>query len=118
MKGASIVESTAFDGLCWEANARFKTGPRNRILLPSDDGLFTTIVWHGDDSAQAEYPHYALHFAGDDRLTFMDGTSIVGEFVDCRNGSTTLHKHIRLTWNGDPDRRLCVPAGIAHCPET
>lgn len=109
-----VVESTELDGLRWEANARFKTGPRNRILLPSEEGLFTTIVWHGDEADQSEYPHYALHFAGDDRLTFVNGRGIIGEFVDCREGSATLHQHTRLTWDGDPDRRLCVPAGVAH----
>jgi len=109
-----VLEETEIEGLRWEANAHFKTGTTNRIVLPSEGGLFTTIVWHGDSPSSSEYPHFAIHFAGDDRLTFINGQGIVGTFVDCRKDSSTLHRQLQLDWDGDPDRRLVVPAGVAH----
>lgn len=109
-----VVDKTPIHGLRWEANPHFKTGKQSRIVVTSENGMFTTIVWHGEDPSDAEYPHFALHLAGDDRLTFINGKQIRGEFVDCRQGSDTLHKHIVLEWDGNPERRLVVPAGVAH----
>ncbi|RVL04756.1 dTDP-4-dehydrorhamnose 3,5-epimerase family protein [Sinorhizobium meliloti] len=113
-ENVEIVEKTEIDGLHWERNSFFRTGEKNRILLTSENSLFSTIVWHGDSPSESEYPHFALHFAGDDRLTFVNGKGIEGEFVDCRKDSPTLHKHIKMKWDADPDRRLVVRAGIAH----
>jgi hypothetical protein len=114
LEKSEVIERTEIQGLHWERNSFFKTGHKNRILLTSEGGLFTTVVWHGHSRSHSEYPHFALHFAGDDRLTFVNGQGILGEFVDCRRDSPTLHDSIRLSWDGDPDRRLVVGAGIAH----
>jgi hypothetical protein len=112
---SEILEETEIDGLHWEKNIYFDTGNGSRILIPSENGLLTTIVWHAPTNDKSwDYPHYALHLSGDDRLTYVNGKSIEGEFVDCRKGSRTFHKKIVLKWDGDPDRRLVVSAGIAH----
>ncbi|BBG28002.1 dTDP-4-dehydrorhamnose 3,5-epimerase family protein [Sulfuracidifex tepidarius] len=44
----------------------------------------------------------------------MNGGKIIGEFVDCRANSPTLHKRIRIEFDADPDFSLKIPAGVAH----
>ncbi|WP_216664705.1 dTDP-4-dehydrorhamnose 3,5-epimerase family protein [Bacillus sp. WMMC1349] len=71
------------------------------------------MVTHSD---KFYYNHYGIHIAQVDRLTFFGDPNkkITGYFVDCRNGSPTLHKQVVLEFNPDPKRMLYIDRGIAH----
>ncbi|MFC6082123.1 hypothetical protein [Sphaerisporangium aureirubrum] len=51
-----------------------------------------------------------------DRLTFVgpaDQRAVI-RFIDCREGSPTLHREITHEFRPSPLRYLVVPAGVAH----
>ncbi|OZC94890.1 dTDP-4-dehydrorhamnose 3,5-epimerase [Rhodococcus sp. 06-235-1A] len=90
----------------------------------SADGTLTTtiasegpgisdVVTHSPDFS---YNHYGIHVAQSDRLTFFGplDQKITGYFVDCRLGSPTLHKFVKIVYSPDPRRRLHIDRGIAH----
>lgn len=82
--------------------------------IPSSPGpMVSDFVTHG---AEFEYSTLGIHIGQDDRLTFFGGSGkeIVGEFVDCREGSPTLHKRVVASFAASPRRRLIIPRGVAH----
>lgn len=75
--------------------------------------LVSDFVTHGPEF---EYSTYGIHVGQDDRLTFFGSGKevITGHFVDCRDGSPTLHKAISSRFNASELRRLVIPRGVAH----
>jgi len=75
--------------------------------------LVSDFVTHGP---HFEYSTLGIHVGQDDRLTFFEepGRWIEGYFVDCREGSATLHRRIVRRFEASPLRRLVIPRGVAH----
>ncbi len=75
--------------------------------------LVSDFVTHGP---HFEYSTLGIHVGQDDRLTFFEepGRWIEGYFVDCREGSATLHRRIVHRFEASPLRRLVIPRGVAH----
>ena len=85
----------------------------SKKISSSPGPLVSDFVTHGADF---EYSTLGIHVGQDDRLTFFGPKSqmIVGEFVDCREGSRTLHKKIQAKFSASSKRRLIIPRGVAH----
>lgn len=109
------------DGLQFEANlVKEISGPKGwftRKVLSSEGPLISDFVTH---EIGFTYNSYGIHVGQEDRLTFM-GTSdgvidevITGHFIDCRAGSTTLHRQVSAQYRPSLLRRLIVPRGVAH----
>ncbi len=106
-------EATGISGLYWEQNVHSETsGGFERVQKSAGPGV-TDLVTHEPNFA---YHHYGIHIGQNDRLTFFGDPSqtIKGDFVDCRIGSPTLHKHIRLNFSPSHKRKLVIERGIAH----
>jgi hypothetical protein len=114
-----IVAKTELPGLYWVRNYYLRTSRHSRIVLPSPGQGTFTAVYHGSDFAESAhngYEVYGIHLGQVDVLTFLatDGRRMSGHFVDCREGSPTLHQTASLEFGGDPDRALVIERGIAH----
>ncbi|GAA4660854.1 dTDP-4-dehydrorhamnose 3,5-epimerase family protein [Bartonella pachyuromydis] len=81
--------------------------------MSSEGPLISDFVTH---ESSFNYSTYGIHIGQDDRLTFMgdNGKYIHGHFVDCREGSPTLHHHVAIAFAPSVYRRLIVPRGVAH----
>ncbi|GGJ49271.1 dTDP-4-dehydrorhamnose 3,5-epimerase family protein [Pseudomonas avellanae] len=81
--------------------------------MSSPGPLISDFVTHEKDF---HYSTYGIHVGQDDRLTFMGDsrTQIDVFFVDCREGSATLHQIVRLRFKPSLERRLVIPRGVAH----
>jgi dTDP-4-dehydrorhamnose 3,5-epimerase-like enzyme len=105
------------DGLQFEPNVvQDIVGPSGwftKKLMSSEGPLISDFVTH---EATFRYSTYGIHIGQDDRLTFMgeNGSRINGYFVDCREGSPTLHKLVALDFAPGLHRRLVIPRGVAH----
>lgn len=75
--------------------------------------LISDFVTHGADF---EYSTYGIHVGQEDRLTFFGHgeKKIVGHFIDCREGSETVHKRVSCSFSPNPYRKLIIPRGVAH----
>ncbi len=82
-------------------------------ICSSSGPLISDFVTHEQDFT---YSTFGIHVGQDDRLTFMGGNGrpIVAECIDCREGSPTLHQHLRFSFMPRPDRKLIIPRGVAH----
>ena len=82
-------------------------------VASSPGPMVSDFVTHGEEF---EYSTLGIHIGQDDRLTFFgdDSRQITGEFVDCREGSPTLHERVTATFAASPRRRLVIPRGVAH----
>ena len=104
-------------GLRFEPNNFIPLHPGSGVfaqkLLSSPGPMISDFVTH---EKGFNYSTYGIHVGQDDRLTFMggDGTDIEGFFVDCREGSPTLHQIVRLRFRSALKRRLIIPRGVAH----
>ncbi|PHM39180.1 hypothetical protein Xmau_03087 [Xenorhabdus mauleonii] len=105
------------DGLKFESNSVVEiSGPGGwftKKLMSSEGPLISDFVTH---ESNFQYSTYGIHVGQDDRLTFMgeNGKLIHGYFVDCRQGSSTLHKLVALEFAPSVHRRLIIPRGVAH----
>lgn len=105
------------DGLRFESNSVAEIGESRgwftKKLMSSEGPLISDFVTH---ESSFHYSTYGIHVGQDDRLTFMgeNGKLIRGYFVDCRQGSPTLHKIVTLEFSPDVYRRLIIPRGVAH----
>lgn len=74
----------------------------------------TNIVYHGE--SEFEYGHYGVHLGQEDRLTFLGNTNskISALFLDCRAHSSTRGCKIKVEFNPNSARTLCIPPGVAH----
>ena len=82
-------------------------------VYSSPGPLISDYVTHGPEF---EYSTLGIHVGQDDRLTFL-GTGdeiITGYFVDCREGSPSLHKMVSCRFHASEYRRLIIPRGVAH----
>ncbi|BBI45929.1 dTDP-4-dehydrorhamnose 3,5-epimerase [Pseudomonas syringae pv. actinidiae] len=113
----SISLDFSISGLRFEANLTAGTalsgGWFSKKLMSSPGPLISDFVTHEKDF---HYSTYGIHVGQDDRLTFMGDsrTQIDGFFVDCREGSATLHQIVRLRFKPSLERRLVIPRGVAH----
>lgn len=82
-------------------------------IFSSPGPLISDFVTHGPDF---EYSTYGIHVGQDDRLTFLGqrDKEIHGYFIDCRAGSSTLHKKVACSFAPSPSRKLVIPRGVAH----
>jgi dTDP-4-dehydrorhamnose 3,5-epimerase len=107
-----ILESSSISGLYWEENETTKSS--NKISFKRrHDSYIVDFVTH---DSEFRYSQYGIHIGQDDRLTFFGPTDqkIIGEFIDCRKGSPTLHQKERFEYFPSPTRRLVIGRGIAH----
>ncbi|MGF6603331.1 hypothetical protein P3T23_008085 [Paraburkholderia sp. GAS448] len=117
------LPSDAFDIELEIPGLRFQPNLANQIpshdswfslkVLSSPGPLVSDFVTHGPEF---EYSTYGIHVGQDDRLTFFGSPrrQIVGHFVDCRDGSATLHDAVSCSFEPSPHRRLIIPRGVAH----
>ncbi|MDF5832333.1 dTDP-4-dehydrorhamnose 3,5-epimerase family protein [Pseudomonas syringae] len=113
----SLSLGFSIEGLQFEPNltllAKSPTSFCHKKLISSPGPLISDFVTH---EKNFHYSTYGIHVGQDDRLTFM-GDPIVeidGFFVDCREGSATLHRIVRLRFKPSLERRLVIPRGVAH----
>ena len=70
------------------------------------------------DHGSKPYTHdaYGIHLESEDRLTFVGSLTkeIIGNFIDCRDGSPTWGRETTVTFSPNPKRYLTIPAGVAH----
>ncbi|GGY22515.1 dTDP-4-dehydrorhamnose 3,5-epimerase family protein [Paludibacterium paludis] len=110
-------ERFSIDGLQFEPNVvQDIDGPCGwftKKLISSEGPLISDFVTH---EATFRYSTFGIHIGQDDRLTFMgeNGQRIHGYFVDCREGSPTLHKLVALDFSPGFHRHLVIPRGVAH----
>ena len=104
-------------GLCFEANQvkRFShcDGWFTEKVGSSPGPLISDFVTHGPEF---EYSTSGIHVGQTDRLTFFGSPTrtIFGHFVDCREGSATLHKQLSIGFSPSSRRKLIIPRGVAH----
>ncbi|MBP5088827.1 dTDP-4-dehydrorhamnose 3,5-epimerase family protein [Pseudomonas chlororaphis] len=104
-------------GLRFEKNSVSNTYAGNgwfsRKLMSSKGPLISDFVTHEPDFS---YSTYGIHVGQDDRLTFMgdNGKKIEGFFVDCREGSPSIHHIVQLRFSPSLYRHLVIPRGVAH----
>lgn len=107
----------AIAGLRFEPNhvLHMDTGASTPELkvISNRGGVVGHFVTHAEDFA---YRDYGLHAGQIDRLTFVApiGRRVVAELVDCREGSPTLGRKLRLAFSVLPNRQLVIPSGVAH----
>ena len=106
------------DGLQFERNPVLQIdGPSGWFtekLMASEGPLVADFVTHEPDFS---YNTYGIHVGQIDRLTFMAPPGhgmLTGHFVDCRDGSPTLHRKVSVRYRPSLHRRLIVPRGVAH----
>jgi hypothetical protein len=98
-------------GLRWSSNFCAETGPASYTLVANPGPLVADFhYWQ-----RHEYEVFILHIGQEDRFTFLGNPDIKlrAEFVDCRDGSSTLHGRVVMSFNPDPRRLLHIPQGIA-----
>lgn len=85
----------------------------SKKILSSDGPLISDFVTH---EQEFRYGTYGIHIGQDDRLTFFgdNGKNIIAEFVDCREDSSLLHQHVKISFSPSPYRKLIIPRGVAH----
>lgn len=104
-------------GLCFEANHVTNTagteGWFTEKVGSSPGPLISDFVTHGPEF---EYSTLGIHVGQIDRLTFFGNPTqvITGHFIDCREGSSTLHKGLSIRFAPSSRRRLIIPRGVAH----
>lgn len=109
--------STSFGpivGLRWEERQRLDNGGNDSFVVPVPTTRPINLVYHGE--SRFDYGHYGIHLGQEDRLTFLGKSSQVirAFFVDCREGSPTLHQRFVAEFSPHSGRVLCIPPGIAH----
>jgi dTDP-4-dehydrorhamnose 3,5-epimerase-like enzyme len=107
------VEDLGIHGLRWE-NAPFMRNGADSFVVPMPTTHLLHIVYHGDEPFA--HGRYGVHRGLEDHLTFLgpSATTAKGFFVDCRQGSPTLHKKVAIEFNPDAKRSLVIPCGVAH----
>ena len=123
MSGISNIRDDELDrefeilGLCFEPNqvthSPYCEGWFTEKVVSSPGPLISDFVTHGPDF---EYSTSGIHVGQTDRLTFFGSPTriITGHFVDCREGSATLHKQLSINFSASSRRRLIIPRGVAH----
>ncbi|MBB6449718.1 dTDP-4-dehydrorhamnose 3,5-epimerase [Geomicrobium halophilum] len=107
-----IIEKTDIIGLHFEKNLSIGNKFYTHVIASSGPGI-SDFVTHSD---AFHYTQYGIHIAQVDRLTFFGDPNqiITGHFVDCREGSPTLHKYVSIDYYPDPTKKLNIDRGIAH----
>lgn len=82
-------------------------------LSSSSGPLISDYVTH---ESSFEYTTFGIHVGQNDRLTFMGQASqvITGYFIDCRLGSKTVGRKVKIIYNPSMGRVLTIPRGVAH----
>jgi len=109
-----ITRTTAIDGLHFEKNLYTVSQDETFYTVVASDGPgIADVVTH---SPSFSYQHYGIHVAQTDRLTFFGdpGQKITGYFVDCREGSPTLHQQVVVEFHPTPTSTLHISRGVAH----
>lgn len=98
-------------GLHWEDNLCAETADGGHTLVTTPAPLLSDVHFFRRDA----YDDYVVHVGHSSRFTFFGAPCqpLVGEFVDCRRGSPSLHRTTRLEFTPDPRRVLHVAQGIA-----
>ncbi len=105
------------EGLEWRENLvaqapKNDSGSHYYIIANTSSGISDVLFYPQD----AQPVWFGLHVGQDDLLTFFGDPNIriLGQFVDCREGSRTLHRRVTLAFSPDPTRHLFIQRGIAH----
>jgi dTDP-4-dehydrorhamnose 3,5-epimerase len=98
-------------GLHWDANLCAETADRSHTLVAAPASLVSDVHFFRRDA----YDDFVVHVGHSTRFTFLGapGQPLTGDFVDCRRGSPTLRRAVRLEFTPDPRRVLHVAQGIA-----
>lgn len=104
-------------GLCFAPNQisqpSYCEGWFTEKVGSSPGPLISDFVTHGPEF---EYSTLGIHVGQTDRLTFFGSSirTILGHFVDCREGSDTLHNRLSISFSASARRKLIIPRGVAH----
>ncbi len=103
----------SIDGLYWQPMHAITNGHDSHVVpLPTPN--LAHLVYHGDE----EFSHgrYGLHRGLEDHLLFLGPSKarVKGFFVDCRRGSSTLHRRVNIDFSPSSKRSLVIPCGVAH----
>jgi len=102
---------TGILGLHWETNHCAETADRSYTLITNPHALVSDFHFFRRDA----YDDFVAHVGHSTRFTFFGAPDqmLVGDFVDCRCGSPSLRRAVRLEFSPDPHRALHVGQGIA-----
>lgn len=99
---------------------------RHFIVMGDDETGYSALLDPAPiqviDHGTAPYTHdaYGIHLQSEDRLTFV-GNAACGmraHFIDCREGSATLHKECSIRFAPSALKYLTIPPGVAHAFES
>ncbi len=112
MPGETVI-MLSLDGLEFRKNYLVQSGTNSYYVIENPSGGVTDILYYDQEY---DDPWLGVHVGQVDRLTFFgaDTTRIRAVFVDCREGSSTLHKKIEVIFSPDPCVHLIIPSGVAH----
>jgi hypothetical protein len=100
-------------GLEWRPNLVAHHSRSTIYVIESvGGGVCDTLFFTSDEPTD----WFDLHVGQIDRLTFFGPPDklLYGSFVDCREGSKTLHKRVDITFAPDPTRHLFIERGIGY----
>ncbi|WP_331734438.1 MULTISPECIES: hypothetical protein [unclassified Streptomyces] len=109
-----VIQETEISGLRLERNLYTSSPDRQFYSVVASDGPgISDVVTH---SPTFSYTQYGIHVAQVDRLTFFGNPDkkVTGHFVDCREGSPTLHRKVTLELRPDPTVLVHIDRGVAH----
>ncbi len=108
------VANLGFEGLEWRPNLVASRSAYAVHLIENVGGGVVDIIHH--IAADTYTGWFSIHIGQVDRLTFFGdpNTLIQGSFIDCRDGSPTLHRRVDISFNADPNRHLFIDRGIGH----
>ncbi|WP_428241169.1 dTDP-4-dehydrorhamnose 3,5-epimerase family protein [Gynuella sp.] len=111
-KPAPVEEDLGIQGLKIKRLKSVKTGEESKIVSIVGGCPYYVVSHHGDSY---NFDSYGMHKGQEDHLTFLGDNKIIKAFfVDCREGSETLHKKIQIDIPASPDHELIIPPGVAH----
>src|SRR3954466_10784907 len=117
MKPQLEKKITPIEGLIWQTEEEIEDHV-GTILTKLSQLTPINIIFKGDEPFT--YGHYGVHLGQEDRLIFLGPSNsvITGYFIDCREGSISIHKRFITKFNPSSNQTLCIPAGVAHTFDT
>jgi dTDP-4-dehydrorhamnose 3,5-epimerase-like enzyme len=108
------IEELPIKGLHWRSRWRMNNGQPDSFVVPFPTNYSANLVYHGH--TEFDYGHYGIHLGQEDRLTFLgpQAKTIRADFIDCRDGSPTLHTRFSMEFAPGSARTLYIPPGVAH----
>ena len=108
-----MTQTLGFKGLEWRPNLIAADTEATIHLIENVGGGATDMLFHVADN---EIDWFDLHVGQDDRLTFFGPPDrlLYASFIDCREGSETLHRRIDTAFRPDPRHHLHIERGIAY----